>query len=154
MLKVFMTDSHALSKLKKKKNNQGGGVASTEWLCTFVAIDTFRNLFRATDTCDVFSFDKDGCQSLKLSASLWFFFQTMLEEHLNRYSIYPVPLFQYFVVMHIPHTFSHYQDQNIWSKKKNLMYCKQKHLEQKKMYWKGDRLLLSRFFFTWSSTNV
>ena len=29
MLKVFMTDSHALSKLKKK-NNQGGGVASTE----------------------------------------------------------------------------------------------------------------------------
>ena len=32
------------------------------------------------------------------------------------------------------------------AKKYNIMYCKQKHLEQKKMYCKGDRLLLSRFF--------
>ena len=44
----------------------------------FVAINTFRSLCRATDTCDVFSFDKDGCQSSKLSASLEFFFRAML----------------------------------------------------------------------------
>ena len=130
----------------KKKNNQGGGVASTEWLCTFVAIDTFRNLFRATDTCDVFSFDKDGCQSLKLSASLWFFFQTMLEEHLNRYSIYPVPLFQYFVVMHIPHTFSHYQDQNIWSKKKILCIANKNIWSKKRCIGKGTGYCYQDFF--------
>ena len=40
--------------------------------------NTFRSLFRATDTCYVYSFDKDGCHSLKLSASLEFFFQAML----------------------------------------------------------------------------
>ena len=49
----------------------------------FVSINTFSSLLRATDTCDVFSFDKDGCQSLKLSASLGFLFQAMLQEHLN-----------------------------------------------------------------------
>ena len=37
--------------------------------------NTFRSLFRATDTSDVFSFDKDGCHSSKLSASLEFFFR-------------------------------------------------------------------------------
>ena len=52
----------------------GGG----EWprqcdFARFVAINTFRRLLRATDTCDVFSFDKDGCQSLKLSACGFFF---------------------------------------------------------------------------------
>ena len=51
----------------------------------FVAINSFRSLFRATDACDVFSFDKDGCHSSKLSASLGFFFRAMLKEHLNRY---------------------------------------------------------------------
>ena len=30
------------------------------------------------DTCDVFSFDKDGCQSSQMSASVGFFFQAML----------------------------------------------------------------------------
>ena len=40
--------------------------------------NTFRSLFRATDTCDVFSVDKDGCHSSKLSALLEFFFQAML----------------------------------------------------------------------------
>ena len=34
---------------------------------------------------DVFSVDKDGCHSSKLSASLGFFFRAMLREHLNRY---------------------------------------------------------------------
>ena len=53
--------------------NQEGG----EWprqcdFARFVAINTFRRLLRATDTCDVFSFDKDGSQSLKLSASGYF----------------------------------------------------------------------------------
>ena len=51
----------------------GGG----EWprqcdFAGFVAINTFRRLLRPTDTCDVFSFDKDGCQLLKLSASGYF----------------------------------------------------------------------------------
>lgn len=41
--------------------------------CVFVAINTFRILFRAVSACDVFSFDKDGCHSLKLSASLGIF---------------------------------------------------------------------------------
>ena len=69
MLKVFMTDSHLYQNLKKKKQPGGrGGLDRVTW--RIVAIDTFRNLFRATDTCDAFSFDKDGCQSLKLSASL------------------------------------------------------------------------------------
>ena len=40
--------------------------------------NTFRSLFRATDTCDVCSVDKDGCHSLKLSASLEFFIWAML----------------------------------------------------------------------------
>ena len=53
-----------------QSHHQGGGTGSTEWLYAFVAINTFRNLFRATVTCEVFSFDKDGCQSSKLSASL------------------------------------------------------------------------------------
>ena len=43
--------------------------------------NTFRSLFRATNTCDVFSFDKDGCHSSKLSASLEFFFWAMRWEH-------------------------------------------------------------------------
>ena len=30
------------------------------------------------DTCDVFSFDKDGCQSSQMSASVGFFFEAML----------------------------------------------------------------------------
>ena len=51
-----------------------------------VWIRTFRSLFRATDTCDVFSFDKDGCHSSKLSASLEFVFWAMLREHLNTFS--------------------------------------------------------------------
>ena len=55
-------------------SNQGWG---EEWprqsdFARFVAINTFKRLFRATDTCDVFSFDNDGCQSLKLSASGYF----------------------------------------------------------------------------------
>ena len=32
----------------------------------------------------IFFSDKDGCQSSKLSASLGFFSQAMLQEHLNR----------------------------------------------------------------------
>ena len=51
-----------------------------------VWIRTFRSLFRATDTCDIFSFYKDACHSLKLSASLEFFFRAMLSEHLNTFS--------------------------------------------------------------------
>ena len=56
--------------------NQGWG-GGGEWprqcdFAGFVAINTFRRLLRATDTCDVFSFDKDGCQLLKLSASGYF----------------------------------------------------------------------------------
>ena len=56
--------------------NQGWG-GGVEWprqcdFARFVAINTFRRLLRATDTCDVFSFDKDGCQSLKLSACGFF----------------------------------------------------------------------------------
>ena len=78
----------------------------------------------------------------------------MLEEHLNRCSIYPVPLFQYFVVMHTPYFLSPPRQKHMEQKKYNIMYCKQKHLEQKKMYCKGDRLLLSRIFFTWGSANV
>ena len=54
---------------------RGGG--GGEWprqcdFARFVAFNTFRRLLRATDTCDVFSFDKDGCQLLKLSASGYF----------------------------------------------------------------------------------
>ena len=59
---------------------RGGG--GGEWprqcdFARFVAINTFRRLLRATDTCDVFSFDKDGCQSLKLSACGFFFSRAM-----------------------------------------------------------------------------
>ena len=33
-------------------------------LIFYVAINTFRSLFRAADSCGSFSFDKDCCQSL------------------------------------------------------------------------------------------
>ena len=58
-------------------SNQEWGGGGEEWprqsdFARFDAVNTFRRLFRATDTCDVFSFDNDGCQSLKLSASGYF----------------------------------------------------------------------------------
>ena len=34
-----------------QSHHQGGGMALTEWLCTVVTINTFRNLFKATVTC-------------------------------------------------------------------------------------------------------
>ena len=51
--------------------NQGWGGSGLDSV-TLRVLSQFRRLLRATDTCDVFSFDKDGSQSLKLSASGYF----------------------------------------------------------------------------------
>ena len=76
MLTVLMTDSMSISKLKtsqaSKKSLRRGHPPS--WLkveITWVHIGDM-------DTYDVFSFDKDGCQSSQMSASVGFFFEAML----------------------------------------------------------------------------
>ena len=54
---------------------QPGGRGEEEWprQCDFARLSQLT----ASDACDVFCFDKDGCHSSKLSASLGFFFGAM-----------------------------------------------------------------------------
>ena len=59
-----------LSKLKTSQVS----VALNRLLKVLIATNTQRGLFRTTDTCDILSFDNDGYQSSKLSASLKIFF--------------------------------------------------------------------------------
>ena len=66
---------------------RGGGGASTEWLCAFIAIiNTFRSLFKASDTFDDFQVlikIADSHWNLSAYASLRIFL-AMFWEHLNR----------------------------------------------------------------------
>ena len=75
MLTVSMTDSHLYQNLKHHRRLKSHSVEATppSWL----RAETTWVLIGDIHTCDVFSFDKDGCQSSQMSASVGFFFQAM-----------------------------------------------------------------------------